>query len=241
MNLKSAARTFLVTGASRGIGAATALALASQGHEVVGLARTRPVPFCGAFVEADLSDRAALKETLETIARDYRIDGVVNCAGVVSAGFAQEVTPEELDRVYDMNVRVGMQVAQAFLPAMRESGFGRVVNISSIVAAGRPGRTAYAASKAAVEAMTRTWARELASEGVTVNAVAPGPVETELFRQNNPPGSAGEAAFLSMIPMGRLGRPEEIAALIAFLCTDEAGFITGQVIACDGGATAGLG
>jgi 3-oxoacyl-[acyl-carrier protein] reductase len=122
---------------------------------------------------------------------------------------------------------------------MREAGFGRVVNVTSLVTKGLPFRTSYAASKAALESMTRTIAIEHAAHGITANAVAPGPTETELFRSNNPAGGEGEARYLAQVPMKRFGQPQEIAALIAFLCSSQAGFITGQTIYADGGASLG--
>ena len=112
----------------------------------------------------------------------------------------------------DVNVRTALQLTQAALPAMRDAGWGRVVNIASFVAIGAPQRTAYAAAKAALISCTRGWALELATTGITVNAVAPGPTETELFRENNGPGSDGEARYLSWVPMRRFGHADEIAA-----------------------------
>jgi 3-oxoacyl-[acyl-carrier protein] reductase len=232
-------RTFVITGASRGIGAAVAARLTRDGHRVVGLARRPVEAFPGEFVAADLADPAGTAAVCEGLAARLDIDGVINNVGLVRPGALGEVAVGDLAAVLDLNLRPALQLTQAALPGMRERGWGRVVNVSSLVVLGTPQRTSYAAAKAALVAFTRTWALELAATGITVNAVAPGPTETELFRENNPPGSEGEARYLRLIPAGRLGRPAEVAAAITFLLGEDAGFITGQTLYVDGGGSIG--
>jgi len=122
---------------------------------------------------------------------------------------------------------------------MISSGYGRIVNISSVVALGAPQRTSYAAAKGALISMTRAWALEFAKDGITANAVAPGPIETEFFRSLNPQGSAGERRYLAQLPVGRIGTTHEVASAVSFLLQRDAGFITGQVLYVDGGLSAG--
>jgi 3-oxoacyl-[acyl-carrier protein] reductase len=229
---------YLITGASKGIGRALAERLARNGHRVTGLARGTDPSFPGELISVDLSDAAATRGVLKRLAGGA-FDGLVNNVGLVRPQRLGEVDLEVLDAVLRANLHPALLAAQALVPGMVARGFGRIVNVSSLTVLGAVERTAYAAAKAGLTSFTRTWALELATSGVTVNTVAPGPTETELFRSNNPPGSEGERRYLSGVPMGRFGQPEEIAAAIIFLLSKEAGFMTGQTLHVDGGASIG--
>jgi len=231
-------RRFLITGASKGIGLSLAKRLNQQGSEVIGVARNATGDFPGRFHSLDLSD-AGSGDELATIVRESEIDGIVNNVGLVRAEPLGNIAVETLEEVMRVNLHPALAASQAALPGMRSRGWGRIVNISSLTVLGSVQRTSYAAAKAALVSFTKSWALELASTGITVNAVSPGPTETELFRANNAPGSEGEARYLSGVPMQRFGKPEEIAAAIAFLLSEEAAFITGQTLNVDGGASIG--
>ncbi|MCF2521830.1 SDR family oxidoreductase [Bradyrhizobium sp. G127] len=232
-------RTFLITGASKGIGRALSERLAAQGHNVVGFARGADKSFPGTLFPLDVTDRHATDATLRDLTARFSFDGVVNNVGFIRLGRIGEIDIDQFEESFRRNLTPAVQAVQAVLPAMREKKWGRVVNISSLTILGVPDRTAYAGAKSAISSFTRTWALELAQEGITVNAVAPGPTETEMFRENTPAGSEAERRFLSLIPLKRLGKPDEIAALIAFLLSEDAGFITGQTLFADGGASIG--
>ncbi|MGQ9365038.1 SDR family oxidoreductase [Azospirillum sp. ST 5-10] len=231
-------RSFLITGASKGIGLALAHRLAAGGHAVVGVARNAAGHFPGTLYALDVASAAAPAALSDIVAR-HAVDGVVNNVGLVRPQPLGAVELTALEDVMRVNLHPALTAAQAALPGMKSRGWGRIVNVSSLTVLGAVERTAYAAAKAALVSFARGWALELAGDGITVNAVSPGPTETELFRANNPPGSVGEARYLAGVPMRRFARPEDIAAAIAFLLSDEAGFITGQTIHVDGGASIG--
>ncbi len=239
MSHDHARRTIVVTGASQGIGLAASVALNSNGWHVIGVARNAPADFPGTFLAADLSDPDGLAALGETLVSRGDIRGIVNNFGIARHDVFETVDPENVLDLVSANLRPALVLTQALLPGFRAARFGRVITVTSLVTRGYAFRTGYAAAKSALESLTRTVAVEYAAEGITANAVAPGPTETTLFRANNKPGSEGEARYLAQVPMGRFAQPSEIAAAIAFFASDAAGFITGQTLFVDGGASLG--
>ena len=232
-------KSIVITGASKGIGRAAADALANNGWSVIGIARTSPGQFPGEFIEANLADRGETQAVAEHLVAQGNVLGIVNNVGLARHETFGTIDPDAFSTVMDLHVRPALQLTQALLPGMRAAEFGRIINITSLVTRGLAFRSSYAAAKAALESVTRTMAIELASEGITANAVAPGPTETELFRANNPRGSEGEARYLARLPMRRIARPTEIAAAIVFFASDGAAFVTGQTLFVDGGGSLG--
>lgn len=230
-------KSILITGASQGIGLASACALESAGWEVIGVARRAPADFPGEFIECDLSSHDNLAELVTAIKQRSTILGIVNNLGMARHESFANLDYADFESLLAFNLRPALLLSQAVLGNMKNANFGRIINIGSLVTQGYPFRTSYAAAKSALVSLTKTIAIEYATNGITANVIAPGPTETELFRQNNPAGSEAENRYLSKIPMQRLAKPQEIASAVAFFASAEAGFITGQTVFIDGGAS----
>jgi 3-oxoacyl-[acyl-carrier protein] reductase len=244
----------LVTGASRGIGAATARALATDGWSVgVNYNRDRDgAEGVAASIEeaggtalalgADVADGAAADEMLARLTDELGpVLVLVNNAGMTADNLSMRLSDEDWNRVLDVNLTAAFRLTRAALGPMMRQRFGRVVNVSSVVGLrANPGQANYAASKAGLIAFTRTVAAEVARRGVTVNAVAPGLIETELTRDFTGNGADvnGSSTLFDAIPARRPGSPEDVAACIRFLTSDEAAYVTGAVLPVDGGMSA---
>jgi 3-oxoacyl-[acyl-carrier protein] reductase len=239
-------KTAIVTGGSRGIGRAAAEALAAQGAHVV-LTYVKGEDEAKKVVEAiaarggkaeaagfDVADMKATEEAIAAVAKRLgRLDILVANAGIAADNLLLRVKEEEIDRVLAVNLKGAIACARAATKVMMRARTGRVIFLSSVVGEmGNAGQAVYAASKAALLGLAKTLAREYASRGITVNAVAPGFIDTDMTT-----AIAGEAKqkMLEAIPLGRTGRPDEVAAAIAFLASDEAGYITGQTLRVNGG------
>ena len=234
----------LVTGASRGIGRAIALALATQGMKVVGTATTpagasaldeilRSHPSCRGLV-LDVNDGPALVATVDEIVQEHGgLHVLVNNAGITRDMLALRLRDEDWDAVIDTNLKGVFRLSRAAIRPMMKQRYGRIVNITSVVgASGNAGQANYAAAKAGVAGMTRALARELGSRGITVNCVAPGFIDTDMTHALS---EAQTRALLSQVPLGRLGQASEVADAVAFLASPRAGYITGVELHVNGG------
>ena len=241
-----AGKTAVVTGGSRGIGRAVCLELAKGGANVVlcyagnEAAAQETVAACEAAgakaltVKCDVADAQQVKNLMDEAVKTFgRIDILVNNAGITRDGLLMMMKESDFDDVISANLRGTFLCMKAVSRTMMKQRYGRIVNLSSVVGLhGNAGQVNYAASKAGVIGMTKSLAKELASRGVTVNAVAPGFIATDMTAAMT---DAAKEATLAAIPMSRLGAPEDVARAVAFLASDEAAYITGQVLAVDGG------
>ena len=229
----------IVTGGSRGIGAATCEKLLSKGYGVISLSSTEPASTDIVHLPCDLTDTDGRRAVFANLSKRDDVFGLVNNAGVATPNLIKEFDHQIYSGVMDVNTTSVAELSAAVVPSLIKNKQGRVVNISSELILGFATRTAYSASKAAVASFAKTWALELGQYNICCNAIAPGPVETELFVKNNPPGSAIRQQKLDKIPLGRFGQPEDVANMVAFLMSEEACFITGQTLYVCGGSSLG--
>lgn len=239
-------RIALVTGASRGIGSAVAHALAADGHQVaVGFVsdETAAAQVCRSItslsgqampLRINVADSESVSDAFTGVENEWgRVEILVANAGITRDGLAMRMTDQAWDDVLSTNLDGAFRCIRRAAPAMVKSRWGRVVNMGSVVAlSGAAGQVNYAAAKAGLVGLTRALARELASRNVTVNLVAPGPITTDMTSALSEDRRAEMAA---QVPLGRFGTPEEVAAVVAFLCSDAAGYVSGAVIPVDGG------
>jgi len=231
--------TLVVTGGSRGIGAAICARALDDGYEVIALDRDAPADGRVAFHPIDLTDRDALARLAAELAGRHTVTHLVHNAGVIRPALLPDVELADLDYLTELHLGAAITLAKAFLPAMKAAGHGRIVNVSSRAALGLETRTNYSATKAALIGMTRTWALELGADGITCNAVAPGPVVTDMFDELVPDDDAVRHRIASGIPVRRLGHADDIAHAVAFLLDPRSSFITGQTLFVCGGASIG--
>ena len=244
MNLNG--RVALVTGSSRGIGRAVALGLARQGAAVVvnytgnaaaaeeTAAAVRGTGARAMVVRADVAVQEQVDSMVKSVLEEFgRLDILVNNAGVTRDNLLPRLREEDWDAVLNVNLKGAYNCSRAVMRPMLKAKWGRIINISSVVGlTGNPGQANYAASKAGLLGLTKSVARELGSRNITVNAVAPGYIETEMTALLP---NENKNDLLSRVALGRLGKPDEVASVVAFLAGEEAGYITGQVIVVDGG------
>ena len=235
----------LVTGASRGLGRAIALELGAQGATVIGTATSAEgaaeiqkvldaASIAGLGFALDVTDAVACEALLGEVESKFGgISVLVNNAGITRDNLALRMKDDEWDAVIDTNLKAVFRLSKLVMRGMMEARFVRIINITSVVGeAGNPGQANYAAAKAGVAGMSRALAHELGSRNITVNCVAPGFIDTDMTRALP---EAQREALLNKIPLGRLGRPEEIAAAVAFLASPRAGYITGSTLNVNGG------
>ena len=243
-DIKFAGQIALVTGASRGIGAAIALALAERGLKVIGTATTDGgaakisaalAAFAGCSGKnLNVNDAAAAEQLIDGIVKEHGgLQVLVNNAGITRDNLAMRMKDDDWDAVLDTNLKAVFRMSRAVMRTMMKQRYGRIINITSVVgASGNAGQANYASAKAGVAGMTRALARELGSRNITVNCVAPGFIETDMTAALPP---EQQKALLTQIPLGHLGKPSDIAHAVAYLASPEANYVTGQELHVNGG------
>jgi len=231
----------LVSGGSAGIGASICQHLLDDGYHVLNLSLRRSEFRNDRItdIEVDLADVAATKNAVDDLAKQYEITNLVHNAGVIRPDLIADVKIEDVEYLTNLHINASILLAQGVLESMKSAGFGRIAIIASRAMLGLETRTAYAATKAAQVGLVRTWAMELGQHGITVNAVAPGPIVTPMFTDVVPEESDKAEQIAQSLPVRRLGRPDDVARAVMFLLSPDNGFVTGQCIFVCGGASLG--
>ena len=229
----------IITGANRGIGAAICERLHAENYSILAVCRTAPTIPGIEHISCDLANTQERIAVFKSLADHGPIYGLVNNAGISTPNLLEEFDLNVYESVMTINATAVAELTAAVAPSMIQNKSGRIINISSELILGFATRTAYSASKAAVASFARTWALELGKYNICCNAIAPGPVETDLFVKNNPEGSAVRQSKLDKIPLGRFGKPDDIANMTNFLMSEESAFLTGQTIYVCGGSSLG--
>ncbi len=231
----------VITGASSGIGKSLAQTMLDQGYRVINVSR-RKADFEHENLfnyTSDLTDADATRDSAQRIAEEHKVSHFIHNAGMILPNLLEDASPEDIQVLSQLHAGAALTFVQAFAPAMKDSGFGRIVFNSSRAAMGVPTRTAYSFTKAGIHGMARTWALELAPYGITVNCVAPGPILTDNFWDIVDKGSERERKLAESLPVKRLGTAEDVAHALLFFCDTQSGFVTGQTLYVCGGASIG--
>ncbi len=233
--------TALITGGNKGIGADLAKRLLIQGYRVISMSRNPPKATDKNLfsIEVDLLDEEALALAAEEVAKVHKVTHLIHNAGLIWPNLIEETNPSDIIGLAQLHLGSALTLMKVVLPGMKERQFGRVIFNGSRAALGVPTRTAYSATKAGIIGMARTWALELAPFGITVNVVAPGPIQTDSFWGLIAKGSEQEESLKKRIPVGRLGSTKDVSNAFLFFCDPQNSFVTGQTLYVCGGTSVG--